>query len=70
MTIEKTITTLETITDDLENEDVDIETSLKKYGEAIKLAGTTLEKLKKAETKLKVLQKDGQKITAVTLDES
>ena len=58
MSIEKNITKLETMIEELENDPFDLDTAVKKYGQTIKLAAETMSQLSKVEEKITLLQKD------------
>ena len=58
MSIEKNISDLEKILSELENEDIDLEKAVKKYGEALKIASKTQIALNVIEQKVFLLQKE------------
>ena len=61
---EKALEKLEKIVDELEEGDMSLDTSLKKYEEGVKLAGLCHEKLDKAKQKIEQLSKSkGGKFT-------
>lgn len=69
-TFESALARLEQITEELEDGDMSLDISLKKFDEGIKLAGYCSEQLTKARSKVELLlQKDG-KIEAVPFDGS
>ena len=60
-TFEAALTRLEQITDELENGDLSLENSLKKFDEGIKLAGFCSEQLSEARAKVEMLlEKNGK----------
>ena len=60
-TFEAALARLEQITEELENGDLSLETSLKKFDEGIKLADFCNAKLSEARTKVEILlEKDGR----------
>jgi exodeoxyribonuclease VII small subunit len=62
MTLEKKIKRLETLVENLESEDVDLESAIQHYGDAVKLASEIMTVMKAAEGKLAVIQKEAGKI--------
>ena len=58
MPFEKALEKLEKIVDELEEGDMPLDTSLKKYEEGVKLAGVCHEKLNKAKQKIELLSKN------------
>lgn len=60
-TFETALTRLEKITEELENGELNLETSLKKFDEGVHLVNFCSEQLKEAEAKVEILlKKDGQ----------
>ncbi len=63
MTLEEKIKKLETLVQELESEDVDLESAIGHYGSAVKLAADVMKSLQKTEEKLTVIQKEADEIT-------
>jgi len=67
-TFESALARLEQITEELEDSDLSLDNSLKKFDEGIKLADYCNEQLTKAKTKVELLlEKDG-KLTTIPFD--
>ncbi len=67
---ESALNRLEEITRELEEGDLSLENSLKKFDEGIKLADFCNTKLNEAKTKVDILLKKNGKLTAVPFDEA
>lgn len=65
MSFEESISELEEIVEDLENEDISLEESMEKFEKGIKLSSNCLKKLNEAEEKIEELTRseDGKLIT-------
>ena len=65
MSFEESISKLEEIVKDLENEDISLEESMEKFEEGIKLSSNCLKKLNEAEEKIEELTRseDGKLVT-------
>lgn len=68
MKFEKAIEKLEGIIEDLENQNVSLDDSLKKYEEGIKLIRTCTEKLEKARKRVEVLVREAGGFDLKALD--
>lgn len=67
-TFESALSRLEQITEELEDGELSLENSLKKFDEGIKLAGFCTEQLSEAKSKVEILlEKDG-KLEAIPFD--
>ncbi|MBU0485591.1 MAG: exodeoxyribonuclease VII small subunit [Proteobacteria bacterium] len=66
---EESLTRLEEITDALENGDLSLEDSLKKFDEGIKLAEFCNRKLDEAQKKVNILLKKDDELKAVPFEE-
>ncbi len=67
-TFESALTRLEKITEELEDGDLSLENSLKKFDEGIKLAGYCSEQLNNARAKVELLLEKEGKIEAVPFE--
>ena len=68
-TFENALTKLDRITAELEQGDLGLENSLKKFEEGVQLVSFCNEKLEEARSKVALLLKKGDKLTAVPLAE-
>ena len=69
-TFEDSLTKLEEITDDLENGELSLEISLKKFDEGIKLAEFCNRKLDEAQKKVNILLKKDGELQAVPFEQT
>ena len=60
MTFEKALKRLEKIVEDMESEDISLDSSLEKFEEGIKMVRFCREKLDKSEQKIEILLKDAE----------
>jgi len=67
-TFEAALSRLEEITDELENGDLSLENSLKKFDEGIKLAGFCSEQLSAARAKVEMLLENNGKLEKVEFE--
>jgi exodeoxyribonuclease VII small subunit len=68
-TFESALTRLEQITEELEDGELSLDSSLKKFDEGIKLAGYCSEQLTKAKAKVELLLEKDNKLEAVPFKE-
>ena len=69
-TFESALERLEQITEELEDGELSLDSSLKKFDEGIKLAGYCTEQLTKAKAKVELLLEKDDKLEAVPFDGS
>ncbi|MBW1635426.1 MAG: exodeoxyribonuclease VII small subunit [Deltaproteobacteria bacterium] len=69
-TFESALARLEQITEELEDSELSLDSSLKKFDEGIKLAGYCNEQLTKAKSKVELLLEKDDKLEAIPFDGS
>ncbi len=67
MTFQKTVQQLETLLEELESEDIDLDSAVDKYAKAVKLGGAALKQLNKIEDKVRVLKVQGDAVIATEM---
>ncbi len=67
MTFQKTVQQLETLLEELESEDIDLDSAVDKYAQAVKLGGAALKQLNKIEDKVRVLKVQGDAVIATEM---